>query len=704
MENTPLSISTPADQSWLEVIDFLKSIKLEQYIDVFEAEGFDRMEALCELTAVDLTEMNIKRGHAKILLRHTAKWNPVSPSKKVRFGANGSTLRIVQETQDHSPNTDMHPDDILLMHHVGASGNLSGSSGHGNLRHNLSAPGKESPYSSQTHLSLARSVSARSDDSCDDNLMRKQSSRSVRSYTEHSIAHSIAFSDAGTVVMRPSVFDGNDLGLASQPTFEHDASFARSTPSSPALPVSSVSSPNAMPPLMMDMHSNLQQLVTALEHAKCQNNPNYDEYHEALVNVTAHWEHGQSEKTLKYLDAQANGNNYVVLDLLGVLCAQIGRTDEAISYHHAAIEKSNHKYIEAMHNFAYLLHHIGDKTQFLHSKQWYKTALSINDKFAHCWLHYGNLLEDEGDMKEAMRMYLKAIAIRPRNAAFHLDLANVLDDVHDFHGAAQHYEKCIELQPNDAVYHWNYAISLENQSHFARAEEAYKRAIRLDYQCVDAHINYAHMLENQPCPQYEKALQQYELILKMPEMDNNPEIMLKCGKLHEYFSEFAKCESVYMSVIQMDPTFEDAYILFAAYLTNQNRIEDANACYQAGLRQVQSPKLQEHYIQFLKDINSVYNHSRAKASTTNTRSGIKQTLNSLDTGSNDSGSGHSADSANALNGKSYVPQTPFISSSTKGAPQQFPSASDQRKVIKVRGNPKTTAAAGSTPEEGCIVM
>ena len=566
---------------------------------------------------------------------------------------------------------------------------------------------------------LVRSVSAASDGSemidyghpsmNNNNKPIYHRNQSIKSYTsnhDHSPHHS--FSDAGTVVIRQSVIDPNEDARS---IYSHQTHGSQGTtlfnPMSPA-----------MPPIVVDMHNNLDELIKALQEAKCEMNPNYDACHEALVSVTTNWDREKCEKTLKYMNAKENYKNHVILDLLGVLNAQLGKTEEAKKYHTEAIIKSNNKYIEAMHNYAYLLHRIGDKENDLLSVKYYKMALEINESFAHCWLHYGNLMEDDGRLKEAAKMYKKAISIRPTNAAFHLDLANVLDDLNEFEDASEQYLKCIELQPNDPVYHWNYAISLENQCFYYKAEESYKRAINLDFNCIDAHINYAHMLENQPTPQYKKALNQYEIILKMPEMINNTEIMLKCAKLYDHYGQHEKTELLYMNILQIDPSIEDTYILFARYLTNQNRIEDANACYQAGIRHVQTPKLQEHYIQFLKDINNIYNnHNHHHKSSNSTNNAFKSKLKNIET--------KQQTQSSYSNKSSYVPPSPFVTSVK--APQQFPYNDDDdddnnnnnnddmgfdyyrpapNKNIngnnnnQSRGSKKTVNAN----EEGCIVM
>ena len=410
--------------------------------------------------------------------------------------------------------------------------------------------------------------------------------QSHRSYDDHSPQQSL--SDAGTMIVRGSTaFSGNYSMDMLSPSLHSMHSI----------------------PIQIDMHADLNALIAKFQSAESANNAKYDDLHEELVEITSNWDRVRSEKELKYLNAKGNYCDYVVLDLLAVLNAQLGKTEIAVKYHLDSIKRSNGEYIEAMHNIAYLLHRMGE---FADSRRYFEQALNINPHFAHCWLHFGNLLEDESKNEAAAKCYKKAISLRPNKAAFHLDLANLLDDMDAFADASKEYLRCIELSPNDAVYHWNYAISLENQCFYHRAEEAYKRAIALDAECLDARINFAHLLCNLPIPKFRQALREYIHLLKQPAMAQNTDIMLKCAKLHAHFDEDDEAELLFMNVLQIDPAMEECYILFANHLTNKNRIEDANACYQAGIRHVQSAKLQGKYIAFLQDINNVYNKPQSK--------------------------------------------------------------------------------------------
>ncbi|ORX91959.1 HMG-box, partial [Basidiobolus meristosporus CBS 931.73] len=56
----------------MEVREFLRKCKLEQYADTFISEGFDQLKSLLEITESDLAAMDVKRGHRRLLQREIA--------------------------------------------------------------------------------------------------------------------------------------------------------------------------------------------------------------------------------------------------------------------------------------------------------------------------------------------------------------------------------------------------------------------------------------------------------------------------------------------------------------------------------------------------------------------------------------------------------------------------------------------------------
>ncbi|KAG2173510.1 hypothetical protein INT44_007101 [Umbelopsis vinacea] len=74
------SIPSTSLKHWPEVKAFLVECGLSQYYETFVNEGFDRVTTILDITENDLIEMNIKRGHRRLLQRQvaTCKGLPIS--------------------------------------------------------------------------------------------------------------------------------------------------------------------------------------------------------------------------------------------------------------------------------------------------------------------------------------------------------------------------------------------------------------------------------------------------------------------------------------------------------------------------------------------------------------------------------------------------------------------------------------------------
>ncbi|KAK9767625.1 hypothetical protein K7432_002434 [Basidiobolus ranarum] len=104
----------------MEVSEFLRKCKLEQYIDTFISEGFDQLKSLLEITESDLAAMDVKRGHRRLLQREIASVRGVPSSHPIGLplvSSDGTFLSMSDAAMSSlpmhqlSPNSgDMSPD------------------------------------------------------------------------------------------------------------------------------------------------------------------------------------------------------------------------------------------------------------------------------------------------------------------------------------------------------------------------------------------------------------------------------------------------------------------------------------------------------------------------------------------------------------------------------------------------------------------
>ena len=189
----------------------------------------------------------------------------------------------------------------------------------------------------------------------------------------------------------------------------------------------------------------------------------------------------------------------------------------------------------------------------------------------------------------------------------------------NFSNAEKHYEICLQLSPNESVYYWNYAIALEGQKRYFKAENHYKRAIHIDKHCVDAYLNYALLLKNKPSPNIKKSFMLFEKAYDID--DSNEDLLIEYSKLCynnlsvyksnliEYNKLTLKCELLYQKLIMINKYNPEYYLLYAQLLSDLNRIEDANTCYQRGMQtcnEQESKIIQKEYEKFLLNISNKY--------------------------------------------------------------------------------------------------
>lgn len=71
-----------------QVNTFLARINCSQYAERLFAEGYDSMDALKEITDEELNELQVKKGHRKVIMRRVAEWD----TGTVQYGPSASTF------------------------------------------------------------------------------------------------------------------------------------------------------------------------------------------------------------------------------------------------------------------------------------------------------------------------------------------------------------------------------------------------------------------------------------------------------------------------------------------------------------------------------------------------------------------------------------------------------------------------------------
>jgi protein O-mannosyl-transferase len=195
-------------------------------------------------------------------------------------------------------------------------------------------------------------------------------------------------------------------------------------------------------------------------------------------------------ETIYRITIKKNDNCWLAYNNLGLLLADKGRNDEAMSHFLKAIEL-NQNYSEAHNNLAILYEKIGRINEAIAH---YQKALELNPKHAEAHNNIGLVLVKVGRTDEAMSNFLKAVEINPNNSNAHYNLGLLLMNLRRTDEAIVHLKKALELNPNNAETQNNLGILLAQSGHADEAMIHYQKALELNPNNAEAHNNLGSLL------------------------------------------------------------------------------------------------------------------------------------------------------------------------------------------------------------------
>ena len=155
---------------------------------------------------------------------------------------------------------------------------------------------------------------------------------------------------------------------------------------------------------------------------------------------------------------QAEPNQPVALNLLGVIAHQTGKNDVAVDL----IAK----------------------------------AVAIKPDYAVAHYNLGLAFQDLGELDEAAACYQEAIAIEPGFAGAHNNLGNALKDLGAVDGAVASFHKALSLKPDYAEAHSNLGSALTKLGKLDEAVACFKKALAIKPDLADAHNNLGNALKH----------------------------------------------------------------------------------------------------------------------------------------------------------------------------------------------------------------
>lgn len=127
----------------------------------------------------------------------------------------------------------------------------------------------------------------------------------------------------------------------------------------------------------------------------------------------------------------------------------------------------------------------------------YRHALRNNPHDAWVYYELGNVLRDQGRLREAMDQYRAALHLEPGHAATRNNLGVLLAEHGSLNEAIAHYREALRVEPDFADAHYNLGNALRAGGTLDEALDHYREALRLEPDFAEVHTNLGEVLASQ---------------------------------------------------------------------------------------------------------------------------------------------------------------------------------------------------------------
>ncbi len=251
---------------------------------------------------------------------------------------------------------------------------------------------------------------------------------------------------------------------------------------------------------------------------------------------------------------------------LGKALAKQGKWEEAIAHYQKALEIEPY-WEEARQSLAEAKEKLGGKTVPESQRK------SIN-KSPNPHYSLAKVLEEKGELIEAIAHYQKAIEIEPKNPDFNNYLGDIFKKTGDLEAGIKAYQKAIENEPNFWEVHHKLGNLWQEMDNLDDAIVAYKKSIELN-----ADFSWSY--------------------------NNLGNVLLKLGQWEE-------AVNIYRQAIELNPNFEWSYYNLAESLVQLKRWDEAIPVYRKAIALAPNlPKVKEklHYALHQKVTSGLQNAS-----------------------------------------------------------------------------------------------
>ncbi|QHT65831.1 tetratricopeptide repeat protein [Rhodocytophaga rosea] len=213
-----------------------------------------------------------------------------------------------------------------------------------------------------------------------------------------------------------------------------------------------------------------------------------------LKATQAHQQNKLTEAEQQYRQLlQVNPYQADVLHLLGIVCSQQSRHEEAIAY----IQKAIRLYPEVpvfYNNLGEVFARKGETDRAMSS---FRKAIQLAPDFAEAHYNLANVLKQAGHLTQAIDSYTRTLQLKPVHIKALYNLGNAYMEQGLIKSAMECYQQVVHIQPNFAEAHNNLGIAWQEWDNWEEATMHYQKATLLNPDFSEAFRNLASALETQ---------------------------------------------------------------------------------------------------------------------------------------------------------------------------------------------------------------
>jgi len=221
-----------------------------------------------------------------------------------------------------------------------------------------------------------------------------------------------------------------------------------------------------------------------------------------------------------------------------------------------------------------------EKGQIDEAIRQFQEAIRLNSDYPDYHNNLGVALDKKGEFDEAIRQYEEALRLKPDYADAHNNLGYTLDKKGQSDEAIRHYQAAIRLKPEQADTHSNLGVALDKKGEFDEAIRQYQAAIRLKPEQADAYNNLGDALVRKG--EIDEAIRQFQEAIRL--RPNYADAHNNLGNALDKKGQSDAALRQFQEAIRLKPDHADGYYNFGIALGRKGQIDEAILQFQAAIR------------------------------------------------------------------------------------------------------------------------